>query len=231
MRRLALAAVVLVGLLLVADRAGSIQASRSISQGLQASLALDTPPEVDITGFPFLTQAVAGRYERVEMRATAVPAGGFVLSRLDATLHGAQVPLSDVLSQSVDDVPVEQATARALVPYAEMTQSFAGQELAVEPDGDRLLLVGDLQLSDQALSTQASASVAVVDGELVVTPEEIGLGPQGVKQELDDAVREQLELRVPLPDLPYDLTLTAVRVHPDGLALRAEGTDVVLAAE
>lgn len=228
MRRLAYAVVVLVALLLVADRAGAIYASRSISDELQASLALAAPPQVDIIGFPFLTQAIAGRYERVEVRATDVPADGFVLSHLDATLHGAQVPLSDVLSHSVDDLPVEEATARALVPYGEMSQSFAGQGLSVEPDGDRLLIVGDLQLSDQALSTEASASVAVVDGELVVTPEEVGFG--GAKQELNDAVREQLELRVPVPALPYDLTLTAVQVRPDGLALRAEGTDVVLTA-
>ena len=228
MRRLALAVVVLVALLLVADRGGQIYASRAISDELQASLALPTQPDVDITGFPFLTQAVAGRYERVEVRATEVPADGFVLSRLDATLRGAQVPLSDVLSHAVDDVPVEQATASALVPYAEMTQSIAGQSLTVEPDGDRLLIVGDLQLADQALSTQAWASVAVVDGEFVVTAEELGFGTQGVRQELNDAVRDQLELRVPVPDLPYDLTLTAVQVRPDGLSLEAEGTDVVL---
>jgi hypothetical protein len=228
-KKLALAVVVLVALLLVADRAGALYTSRSLADEMRAAMMLDSPPEVDITGFPFLTQAVRGRYERVEVRATDVPAGEVVLSRLDATLHGAEVPLSDVLSQSLDDVPVEQVMARALVPYAELSQSYRGQELTVEPDSGRLLLIGDLQVSDQTVSAEALASVAVVEGDLVVTPEEVGLREEGDKQELSEAVRDQLEVRLPVT-VPYNLTLTAVEVRPDALRLRAEGTDVVLSS-
>jgi hypothetical protein len=227
-KKLALAIVVLVVLLLVADRAGAVYAARSMADEVQASAGLDSPPDVDITGFPFLTQALAGRYERVEVVATDVPAGELVLSRLDAELHGAEAPLSDVLSQSLDDVPVEQVTARALVPYDEISRSYEGQELVVEPDGERLLLIGELQVSDRTVAAEALASVEIVEGDLVVTPEEVALGEEGAKQELSEAVRDQLEVRVPVPDVPYDLELTGVQVRPDGLWLEAEGTDVVL---
>lgn len=225
--KLAAAVVVLVALLLVADRAGARYASRSVADGVQAAMRLDSPPEVDITGFPFLTQAARGRYERVEVRAADVPVDDVVLSRLDATLHGAEVPLSDLLSRSVDDVPVEQVRASALVAYPELSQSYRGQELTVKPDSGRLLLVGDLQVADRTVSAEALASLAVVEGDLVVTPEEVGLREEDAKQELSEAVRDQLEVRLPVT-VPYDLTLTAVEVGPDALRLRAEGSDVVL---
>ena len=230
MKKLALAVVVVVVLLLIADRAGAAYASRSMADEVQASARLDSPPAVDITGFPFLTQALAGRYQRIEVVATDVPTGDLVLSRVDATLYGAQVPLSDVLSRAVDDVPVERVMARALVPYEEISQSYQGQELVVEPDGDRLLIGGELQVSDRTVAAEALASVEVVEGDLVVTPEEVTVGEEGAEQELSEAVRDQLEARVPVPDLPYDLELTGVQVRPDGVRLEAEGTDVVLSA-
>jgi hypothetical protein len=229
-KKLGLAVLVLVVLLLVADRAGALYASRSLADEVQASARLDEPPGVDITGFPFLTQALAGRYERIEVVATNVPTGDLVLSRVDATLHGAQVPLSDVLSRAVDDVPVEQVMARALVPYEEISQSYQGQELLVEPDGDRLLIAGELQVSDRTVAAEALASVEVVEGDLLVTPEEVVLGEEGDTQELTEAVRDQLQARVPVPQVPYDLQLTGVQVRPDGVRLEAEGTDVVLSA-
>jgi hypothetical protein len=229
-KKLALAVVVVVVLLLVADRAGAAYASRSMADEVQTSASPASPPDVDITGFPFLTQALAGRYERIEVVATDVPAGDLVLSRLEATLHGAEVQLSEVLSQAVDDVPVEQVTARALVAYDEISQSYEGQELVVEPDGDRLLIGGELQVSDRTVSAEALASVEVVEGDLVVRPEEVTVGEEGAEQELSEAVRDQMEARVPVPDLPYDLELTGVQVRPDGLRLEAEGTDVVLSA-
>jgi hypothetical protein len=231
MKRSALAVVVLVVLLLVADRAGAVYGARSIADEVRATMELDAQPDVDITGFPFLTQALSGRYERIEVHTTDVPAGDFVLSRLDATLHGVRAPLSDVLSRDLDAVPVDSVTARALIAYTELSQSYEGQELVVEPEGDRLLLTGQLQVSDQTLRGEALASVEVVDEELAVTAEEVAFGEDGTKQELTEAVREQLDLQVPVPDLPYDLTLTAAEVRPDGMALRAEATDVVLTAD
>ena len=231
MKKIAVAVVALVVLLLVADRVGAAYTARAVAGGVQASAGLDSPPDVDITGFPFLTQALAGRYDRIEVVATDVEAGELVLSRLDATLHGAQLPLSDVLSQAVEDMPVEEVTARALVPYDEISQSYRGQEFVVERDGDRLLLIGELQVSDRSVAAEALASVEVVEGDLVVTPEEVALGKEGATQELTEDVRDQLETRVPVPHVPYDLELTGVEVGPDGLLLEAEGTDVVLAAD
>ena len=223
--------VVVLALLLLADRAGAALAARSIAEQVRASSALEARPDVDITGFPFLTQALTGQYERIEVAAADVPAGDLVLSRLDATLYGARVPLSDALRQDVERVPAERVTALGLVEYVELAQSYEGQELSVEPEGDQVLLTGDLQGLDTTLLVEALASVEVVEGELEITTEEVAFGEDGTRRALTQSVRDQLDLRVPVGDLPYDLTLTAVEVRTDGMALRAEATDVVLSAE
>lgn len=230
MKRLVFAVVVVVALLLVADRAGAAYAARSIAGELRASTALDARPDVDVTGFPFLTQALTGRYERIEVSATDVPADELVLSRLDATLHRARAPLSDVLRQDVERVPADRVTALAVIEYAELAQSYAGQELSVQPEGDQLLLTGDLQGLDTTLRVEALASIEVVEGELRITAEDAAVGEGGAGRALPPAVRDLLDLRVPVDDLPYDLTLTTVEVRPDGISLRAETTDVVLTA-
>lgn len=90
MRRLLVGLVVLLALLLAADRAGAALASRAIAAEVQSATRLPGEPDVEVAGFPFLTQALAGRYDRVELTARDVPAGELTLDRLDATLTGVQ---------------------------------------------------------------------------------------------------------------------------------------------
>lgn len=230
-KRLALAVVVLLVLLLVADRAGAAYAGRAIAAEVQRAAGLPSPPDVDVTGFPFLTQAVSGRYERIEVGAADVPLDSdLVVSRVDATLQGVQVPLSEVLSQSVQDVPAERVTARALVPYEELSQSYGDQELTIEPDDDRLRITGQVQFSDRMLSVVALSRVEVVDGELLLSAEEVGLAGQGTDEGSTSALQEALELRLPVQELPYGLTATSAEVQADGVELHAEASDVVLDA-
>lgn len=233
MKRAVIAVVVLVVvlvLLLVADRAGAAYAEGAIADDVQGTTVLDSPPDVEVTGFPFLTQALAGRYDRIEVRATDVPADGLALSRFEATLRGVHAPLSDVVSDDLEEIPVESITARALVPYEELTQRYEDRELVVEPEGDdRLRLTGRLRVFGQTLAAVAVSRVEVEDGDIVIVAEEIGLGEEGGGNDvLTQALREQLDLRVPVEDLPYDLTVTGAEVRPDGVALRAEASDVVL---
>ena len=94
-----------------------------------------------------------------------------------------------------------------------------------------MLLTSDLEGFDTALRVEALAGVEVVEGELAITAEEVALGEDGTRRELTQAVRDRLDLRVPVGDLPYDLVLTGVEVRPEAVALRAEATDVVLSDE
>lgn len=222
------ALVVLLGLLVVADRAGAAYAARVVAEEVQRAAGLDARPDVDVGGFPFLTQAVAGRYERIDVRATDVPADDLVIAVLEASLDGVRAPLSDVLSQSLAEVPVDRVTARALLSYDVLAERYGTEGLVIEPDGDRLRITGELSIADQTLSAVATSRVEVQDGELLLSADEVGLQDETSDSDSLSALSEALELRLPVEGLPYDLAVTAAEVRPDGVALDAEADDVVL---
>lgn len=228
MKRLALGLVALVALLVAGDRAAAGYAARSIGERVQDTSALESRPDVDVTGFPFLTQAVSGRYQRIDVRAVGVPAGDRLLSRLDATLLDVDAALSDVVSGAVTEVPVGSVTAHALVAYDQVAQQYEDRRLVVEPQGDRLRITGELEVLGQTLVVVAVSRVEVADGDFLLTAEEIQLGDGGAAGDVLLTLRLQLDRRVPVGELPYGLTLTAVHVQPDGLELRAEAADVVV---
>lgn len=229
MKRLGIALVVLLALLLVGDRVAASLAESAVASEVQSSTPLTAEPEVDVTGFPFLTQALAGRYEQVEVRATDVPAGDLTLRRLDATLTGVQVPLSDVVSGSVGPVPVERVRARALVSYDELERRAGDRRLSLEPAGDRVRVTGSVQVLGQTLSATALSRLEVVDGDLVVTAESYEVGNQAVDDLLSRALGDRLDLRIPVTGLPYGLTVTGVDVRPEGVSVVASATGTVLA--
>lgn len=228
MRKLLVGLVVLLGLLLVADRAGAAFASRAIAAEVQSSTQLTAEPEVDITGFPFLTQAFAGRYDRVEVTARDVPAGELTLDRLDATLTGVQVSLGDALSGSVQRVPVEGVRARAVVGYPEIARRSGDRGLAVAPSGDRLRVTGSLDVLGRTLTAVAVSRVEVAEGDLRVIAEEYQVGNETADRLITRALGDRLDLRIPVTGLPYDLQVTGVEVEPEGVVVVARTGPTVL---
>lgn len=230
MKRLTVGLVVLLALLLVADRVGASLASNAVAAEVQSSTRLSSEPEVEVTGFPFLTQALAGRYDRVEVGATDVPAGDLVLSRLDTTLTGVQLPLSDALSGSVDRVPVEGVRARALVGYSELARRAGDRQLTVAPAGDRVRVTGSVEVLGRTLSATAVSRVEVVEGDLVVTAEAYEVGSETADDLLTRALGDRLDLRIPVTGLPYGLQVSGVEIEPAGVVVLATASDTVLSA-
>lgn len=228
MKGFAVTLLVLLGLLLVADRASAALAARAIAEQVQSGTRVTTEPEVDVGGFPFLTQALAGRYEQVQVRVRDVPAGELRLSRLDATLTGVQVPLSEAVSGRVQRVPVERVRARALVPYAELARRSGDRRLTVEPAGERIRVTGSVQVLGRTLTATAVSRVEVVQGDLVVTAESYEVGSEAADDLLTRALGDRLDLRIPVAGLPYGLRVTGVDVQPGGVSVLASATDIVL---
>lgn len=228
MRRLLVGLVVLLGLLLVADRAGAAIASQAVAAQVQAGAGLAAEPAVEIGGFPFLTQAVSGRYDDVEVTARGVETPELTVDRLTATLRGVEVPLSAALSGSVASVPVEGVTATALVGYDELSRRSGDRRLTVAPAGDRVRVTGSVDVLGQTLSATAVSRVEVVDGALRVVAESYQVGDAAANEALTRALGGRLDLLLPVTGLPYGLQVTGVDVRPDGVAVRASAGATVL---
>jgi hypothetical protein len=226
---------VLLALLVAADRVGAAVAERVLADELQRNGALPSRPEVDVRGVPFLTQALQGRYDRIDVVARDVPAGELAgtpvtLPRLSATLRGVRVPLEQALSGAVTSVPVERVDARARLPFDVVRRGSDVADLDAAAEGDRLRLRGTVRVLGQQVTGSVLSALTVEDGQLVVTAEEFDV-PGGVAGRLlDRALAGRFDARIPLTGLPYGLQVDDVRVRPDGLDVAARADDTELSA-
>lgn len=225
----------LLALAAVADRVAAAVAGRAVAQQLQREAGLAAPPDVAIGGVPFLTQALAGRYDRVAVTARDVPAGEVQgapvrLARLTATLRGARVPLRSALSGTVTSVPVDRVDARVLLPYDVLARSAAGGRVTVSAAGERLRVSGTVRVLGQDLEGAALSRLRVDGDVLVVSAESFDVGGDLADRLATRALRDRLDLRVDLGGLPYGLQVDGVRVRPDGIAVTAASRGAVLSA-
>ena len=88
MRRLIVAVVVLVGLLVVVDFSAAATAESTISRQMRDRLSLPEDPSVRINGVSFLAQAATGRYRSVDVSMERLPVGS--LRSREVTVEAAR---------------------------------------------------------------------------------------------------------------------------------------------
>jgi hypothetical protein len=218
----------LVVLLVAADRISLLLTQRAVAAQLQTSGGLSARPDVSIHGLPFLTQALAGKYDDVEVSASEVTAGGARLSRLDVTLQGVHVPLSDALSGSVHAVPVDGLKATVLLSYADISAQLRDRGLTVAPAGDQLRVSGSVQVLGRTVSASAISSVALSGASVVVTAKRFEVGNAMADRAVTAALAGRFDFVLRVGQLPYGLTMSSLRVRPEGVVATAEAAHTVL---
>lgn len=109
MRRLVIALLVLAGLLVAADFGAAALAESAVSREMRQQIGLVDDPSVRINGFPFLTQALSGRYSSIDVDAQRLTVGEFKQVELTAHLEGVTAPLSMLLGSGPKTVQVSRA--------------------------------------------------------------------------------------------------------------------------
>ncbi|HWG92909.1 MAG TPA: DUF2993 domain-containing protein [Mycobacteriales bacterium] len=227
--RLLVLLVVLGVVAVVADRWAARAVERAVATHLATAGGLDAPPEVEVRGTPFLTQAVRGRYDDVVVRAEGVQAGELRVRQFVAQLRGVQVPLGEALSGDVVAVPVDALTARAVLSYADLSQAVAERGLRLSPAGGGLVRVtGSVRVLGRDLEASAVSRPELVDGAVVVTAERFEVGNEVADAVLTRALGDRLDVRLDIAALPYGLELTSLRAGGDGIVLQARSDGAVL---
>jgi hypothetical protein len=223
--KLLVTVVVLALLAVLADVVALRVAERTIATRLQAAADLAERPDVEISGRPFLTQAVRGRYDEVVVRSDVLPTGPLPLRGFLARLVDVEVPLSSAVSGSVEQVPVDRITARGLVTYADLTALVADRGLRVSAASEPGLVrvAGSVEVLGQAFEAAAVSRPTLEGGTLVVTAERFDIGPgSGIP------LAGLLDFRVDLAGLPYGLQLSGLEVTGEGVVVRTAADDAVL---
>ncbi|BCJ26586.1 hypothetical protein Asera_06940 [Actinocatenispora sera] len=236
--------IVLVLLLVAADRVGHSVADDKLADQVAAQaqskdVKLGVPPTADITGFPFLTQVAAGKYDKILVHMRDVTVQSYAIPKLDITANGVHAKTSDVLNGN-GPITADTVSGTATVGWGYVNQAAKEQ---LEQDQ-----VKDVQLSghDGALDVRMTVTVLGQDLQLAGTAKPTlnddgkslrvsfaglhttGKLPDAAKNILD-GVLQQLGLQIKLPTLPYGLKLTHVDPQSDGLLVTATAENVTLA--
>jgi LmeA-like phospholipid-binding len=235
MRRLVGFLIVLILVLVVADRVACHVAEGKIADKIQNTEHLTSRPDVAVHGFPFLTQALHGRYRRVDASVQDLTVQqGLTIESVNVELRGLRVKTADVLNGTVTRVPVDSATTVATVSYPALNQAakanLPDKGLTVQfgpgPGSDLLAVTGTYAGPQLKAQINAQARVSIRDGDLVV-----GLLPSTLAS-LPSPIRAQLTSLLgggyKLPRLPFGFEAKSVTVGHTAITVRAKATSVTL---
>jgi len=218
---------VLLGLLVAADRVGVVVAEDQVAAQVARQGQLAGEPDVDITGFPFLTQAVEGRYSDVRLGLTAADLGLPEGGSAEVSLQGVQVPLSDVVGGEVSAIPVERVDGRASLTYALVASQIDG-DVELTREGDGVRVTRTVEVLGQSIRLTAAGTVALDGQDLVIDVQQASGAGIDVPDFLVDASQDLLDFRYTIPTLPFGLQLTGLETTDTGVDVTVEATDVVL---
>lgn len=227
MRKLVIALIVLAGLFVAVDRILVAAAENVVAGRVQLAADLEEEPAVQVSGFPFLTQAVRGVYRRVEIRMPGLTAEGQRLSDLTVRLQGVHAPLGQMLgSESAITVRADSATASVVVPYA-LVEAQVPDGMEVRRAGDRLRISGRFSLLGREVTGNAVVAVRVREDRLVFRAQRV----EAAGQTISGQAAERFNFSVDMGQLPFGLRVTGVDVVAGGMRVRATGTDLLLSGE
>lgn len=220
-RRGVIAGVVVVGVLVggaaVVDEVMRDRTEDRLAANLQSEVpGLDTLPEVEIAGWPFLTQVLAGELDDVQVSAPEATFEEVSLEQVEVQLYGVSTE---------EPHRARDAEITAFVPL-ESIQSIPA--LPGDLDIEEGMMVAAVPVLGQTLEV---TFVPRADGRaLAIDVDELRMGGAAVsRDDLPGGLGDQLQgLAFPLDGLPEGVRLTDLVVVENGADITAVGTDLLL---
>jgi hypothetical protein len=221
MRVLLIVVLVLVALLLGVDRGAEYLAGRAAADRLAERPEVVGQPEVDVGGFPFLTQLLAREFNDVDVSVPALSAQGVPLTNVDLELRGV-TPASGFTS-----VNVEEVDGTAVLTYTDLQAASPVPGITYSDGGNgTVAFSGTVEALGRQFDITGSAALQAQGSTVTVDPQEISTGDERL-----DAAAERLltgTLVFDVGGLPANVGLTGARGSADGIVVSASGSNLTL---
>ena len=226
MRKLLAVVGVLVALVVV-DRVAVGVAEGQIADRVQTSQGLASKPQVDVAGFPFLTQVARGRYKQVTATVHGLERDGLRLDEVRVTAEGVRVDPGDLVSGSVGSVPVDHARGQVLVSYRDLNAYLAkrvdGPTVTVARSGPDLKVTGSVELPvlNRPVSLSGTARVDIEGENVTLRPTVVDAATGFLPGFAQGAAREALTVHFAVKGLPFGVRLDSAKITDQGILFTA----------
>jgi len=205
--------IVIVLVLVAADRAALFITENQIASQFKDSADLSGKPHVTIGGFPFLTQLAARDFNIVHINATDETTGPLEIASLTATLHGMHIV-------NLSTTRIDQFNASALVTFAALGSAGGiPQGITLSADGPN--------------KVEATVSIGPISDSAVVQVNQTG--PNTINVHVINAggiptsvLGSLMNFTVKLPKLPAGVAIQSVSITQQGVGITITGHNVTL---
>lgn len=216
-RRLLIALLVVLALLIAADRVADAVAEHEAATLLQRSQNLTHRPDVSITGFPFLTQLASGDFDEIDVRADGLTVGDgnrqLPIRRLDVAMHHVHV------ARDFRSATSRSSTATAQIRYADLASAL-GTALGYAGD-HRIRATHTITVAGVSVAASATAGIRLSgSGELTFVDPKVTVAGQRVPAEVSSYFAGVFGTAIPLRGLPFGVQVRALSAGPGGLTVR-----------
>ncbi|MCW2886870.1 MAG: hypothetical protein QOE54_7005 [Streptosporangiaceae bacterium] len=224
MRKVLLVLVILlVGGVIAADRIGVRVAQNEIAKQIAAQYNLPRKPTVNIHGFPFLTQAIGGQYDQIDVNIGNWTQQDITVSDLKIQLSGLKAPLMDVLNGDNSRMAARTATASAIVPYDVIKKRAPQGVKEISAQGKDLRLRGTFAFLGFNTDVTMVVAVKATRQGIAITPDSVQTGGAAIPISI---LQQRLTFTVPVQNLPIGSRISKVEVTPNGLLVAATADNV-----
>jgi hypothetical protein len=246
LRILVIVVLVLIVVLIAADRIGLVIAERTVASKAQTQLvsegvALDGKPTVHIHGFPFLTQVIAGHYDRIDIAVPNPSGRGVRFDSLTVTATDVTAPTKALIDGNgrIEAAKVIGTGELGWASFSQLVDLSGVKQYGIDPsqikigstDSGHLSISAPVTFQGQTFTVQGNGTITVNKDVLHVEVSKVTASdtplPQ-VLQSMLQAIASQLTFDVRIPQLPYRLSLDSVRATSSGISITASASDVVL---
>lgn len=225
LRRVGLVLAILLVLLVALDRGGLWAAEHQAASKLASSDVLASEPDVDIEGFPFLTQVAAGRFDTVRVHSSdgsiKGPKGPVDLSGLHVTLHDLKP------RDTFKHFDIERAAGHATLSYQDLNKLLGRDNTTISYGGHgRVKVKASVSFLGKTLSRAATGTVKVSHGDAVQLGNLHTSGDASDLPGVDRLMDKIIGAPQKLGDLPVGMKLRSVKPGPDGVRISMTGTNL-----
>jgi len=244
-RILLILGLVVIVLLIAADRIGVVVAENTVAKQARTQLASENittsaNPDVTISGFPFLTQVAAGHYGKINIVVPNPTSKGIRLDSLNVTATDVTAPTSSIISGNgqieagkvVGTAQINWASFEEMVDLSGLSQyGIDASSLHISSTGSGAVTVSaPVKIAGQSFTAVATGTVSVVNNLLHIKITKITADsslPSLVAAQLQ-SLESELNFDARIPALPYHLVVDAVNTNATGVAIQASATNVIL---